>query len=200
MYKKEKNISNSADTVNLTGGTESGLKTGSPCDGPDFKTAGIETDRKAGPAGDGPDFKTGGTCGSLASYNKTHIKAGNNRYGTLSGKLSLLTLIGLSVAVLLLLAGFGLNFFNGAGNLNSGSLQEHALNPADLIDAIRNNQMQVGLLISYAGLIAIILVPAAGLIFIMSYFTCRKKYNLAITAAGVLFILILSAVIGLLKT
>jgi uncharacterized membrane protein len=111
-----------------------------------------------------------------------------------------LILIGLSVAVLLLLAGFGLNFFNGSGSLSLESLQEHALKPDVLIDAIKNNQMPASLIISYTGLLVIILVPAAGLIYILGYFTHRKKYYLALTAAGVLFILILSAVIGLLKS
>ena len=60
--------------------------------------------------------------------------------------------------------------------------------------------MPASLIISYTGLLAIILVPAAGLIYILGYFTYRKKYNLALTAAGVLFILILSAVIGLLRS
>ena len=141
----------------------------------------IEGNLKAGSACASTDHKTGGS------------------YSALSRKLYLLILIGLCAAVLLLLTGFGLNFFNGTGSLSLGSLQEHALNPSDLIDAIKNNQMPASLIISYAGLLAIILVPAAGLIYILGYFTQRKKYNLALTAAGVLFILILSAVIGLLK-
>jgi hypothetical protein len=179
MYKKEKNIINPADAVNLTGSTEADLK--------------------AGPAGDSADFKTTGNCSPLATGGKSGIKTGGS-YSALSGKLHLLILIGLSVAVLLLLAGFGLNFFNGARNLSLKSLQENTLSPTALIDAIENNQMPASLLAGYAGLIAMILVPAAGLIYILGYFTRRKKYNLALAAAGVLFILILSAVIGLLKS
>jgi uncharacterized membrane protein len=121
-------------------------------------------------------------------------------YSALSQKLFLLILIGLSVAVLLLLAGFTLDFLNGTGSLSLESLEEHALNPDFLFDAIKNNQMPASLIISYAGLLVIILVPAAGLIYILGYFTHRKKYHLALAAAGVLFILILSAVIGLLRS
>jgi hypothetical protein len=80
------------------------------------------------------------------------------------------------------------------------SLQDHALTPAGLIYLLKNNQIPASLIISYAGLLAIILVPAAGLIYILGYFTHKKKYKLALTAAGVLFVLILSAVIGLLKS
>jgi hypothetical protein len=40
----------------------------------------------------------------------------------------------------------------------------------------------------------------AGLIYIIWYYVYRKKNILALTAAGVLLILILSAVIGLLKS
>jgi hypothetical protein len=122
------------------------------------------------------------------------------KYSDLAEKLYLLILIGLCAAVLLLLAGFGLNFFSGARSLSLDSLQEHALTPAGLIYSLKNNQVPASLIISYAGLLAIILVPAAGLIYILGYFTLRKKYNLVLTAAGVLFILILSAVIGLLKS
>ncbi len=122
------------------------------------------------------------------------------KFSDLAEKLYLLILIGLCAAVLLLLAGFGLNFFNGAGSLSLDSLQEHALTPAGLIYSIKNNQVPASLIISYTGLLAIILIPAAGLIYMLGYFTLRKKYNLALTAAGVLFILILSAVIGLLKS
>jgi hypothetical protein len=141
----------------------------------------IEGKLKASSACDSADYKTGGS------------------YSALSRKLYILILIGLCAAVILLLTGFGLDFFNGAGSLSLGSLQEHALNPDFLIAAIKNNQMPASLIISYAGLLAIILVPAAGLIYILGYFMQRKKYNLALSAAGVLFILILSAVIGLLK-
>jgi hypothetical protein len=122
------------------------------------------------------------------------------KFSDLAEKLYLLILIGLCAAVLLLLAGFGLNFFNGAGSLSLDSLQEHALTPAGLIYSIKNNQVPASLILSYTGLLAIILIPAAGLIYMLGYFTLRKKYNLALTAAGVLFILILSAVIGLLKS
>ena len=122
------------------------------------------------------------------------------KFSDLAEKLYLLILIGLCAAVLLLLAGFGLNFFNGAGSLSLDSLQEHALTPIVLIYSIKNNQVPASLIISYAGLLVIILIPAAGLIYMLGYFTLRKKYNLVLTAAGVLFILILSAVIGLLKS
>ena len=122
------------------------------------------------------------------------------KYSALAEKLYLLILIGLCTAVILLLAGFCLNFFNGAGSLSLDSLQEHALTPAALIYLLKSNQVPASLTISYAGLLAIILVPAAGLIYILGYLTYRKKYNLALAAAGVLFILILSAVIGLLKS
>ncbi|HEX7560964.1 MAG TPA: DUF1634 domain-containing protein [Candidatus Humimicrobiaceae bacterium] len=122
------------------------------------------------------------------------------KFSDLAEKLYLLILIGLCAAVLLLLAGFGLNFFNGAGSLSFDSLQEHALTPAGLIYSIKNNQVPASLILSYTGLLAIILIPAAGLIYMLGYFTLRKKYNLVLTAAGVLFILILSAVIGLLKS
>ena len=153
---------------------------------------------KTGPISDSADFETGSNYSSL-SGNKTGIKAGES-HNFLPGKLYLLILIGLSVAVLLMLAGFGLNFFNGTRNLSLSSLQEHALNPADLIDAIKNNQMPASLLVSYAGLFTIIFVPMAGLIYIIWYYVYRKKNILALTAAGVLLILILSAVIGLLKS
>jgi hypothetical protein len=135
---------------------------------------------------------------SSASLNADYKSSGS--YSTLSRKLYLLILIGLCAAVLLLLVGFGLNFFNFAGSLNLDSLQEHALTPSGLIYLSKNNQMPASLIMSYAGLLAVILVPAVGLIYILGYFMYRKKYNLALTAAGVLFILILSAVIGLLKS
>jgi hypothetical protein len=178
MHNKEKNIINQAELVTLTGSAVADLKTS--------------------PANDGTDFKTAGACGPLQGIN-AEIKDSKS-YSALSVKLYLLILIGLSVAVLLLLAGFGLNFFNGAGSLNLDSLQEHALNPADLINALENNRMPASLMIGYAGFLVIILVPAAGLMYIIGYFFYRKKYNLALTATGVLFILILSAVIGLLKS
>jgi hypothetical protein len=141
-----------------------------------------EVDLKTSSASASADYKTGGS------------------YSALSRKLYILILIGLCAAVILLLAGFGLNFFNGAWSLNLDSLQELALTPAGLIYLLKNNQMPASLIISYSGLLAIILVPAAGLIYILGYFMHRKKYNLALAAAGVLFILILSAVIGLLKS
>jgi hypothetical protein len=127
------------------------------------------------------------------------MKTGKNS-STLSGKLYLLILVGLSAAILLLITGFAMDFFNGSWNLSLESLQEHTLNPAVLIDAIKNNQIPASLMIGYAGLFSIILVPALGLIYIIGYFFYLKKFNLALTAAGVLFILILSAVIGLLKS
>jgi hypothetical protein len=177
MHKKEKIIFDPADADNLNGSTEGNLKTISACASANLKTG---SDQRA------------------LSVDKSDIKTGGS-YSALSRKLYLLILIGLCAAVLLLLTGFGLNFFNNTGSLSLGNLQEHALNPDFLIFAIKNNQMPASLIISYAGLLAIILVPAAGLIYILGYFTQRKKYNLALTAAGVLFILILSAVIGLLK-
>ena len=179
MYNKEKNIINPADAANLTGNTEANIK--------------------ASLAGDSVDFKATGNCSPLASGSKSDIKTrGSN--SALAGKLYLLILIGLCAAVLLLLTGFGLNFFNGAGSLSLDSLHEHALTPADLTYLLKNNQMPASLIISYVGLLGIILVPVTGLIYILGYFTHRKKYNLALAAAGVLFILILSAVIGLLKS
>jgi hypothetical protein len=60
--------------------------------------------------------------------------------------------------------------------------------------------MPASLLVSYAGLFTIIFVPMAGLIYIIWYYVYRKKNILALTAAGVLLILILSAVIGLLNS
>jgi hypothetical protein len=197
MYKKEKNIIIPAKSANLTG-TESGLKTGSSGSGADFKIGSIKADLKTNPAGESADVKTIRDCNSIPGGNAA-IKAGDS-ISSLSGKLYLLILIGLSVAVLLLLAGFSLNFFKGDRDLNLNSLQENALAPADLIDAIKNNQMPSSLVMGYAGLLAIILVPAAGLIYIIGHFFYRKIYNLALAAAGVLFILILSAVIGLLKS
>jgi hypothetical protein len=157
----------------------------------------IQTGR-TGPAGESSDFKIGNVSGSM-SGNSNDVKTVKS-CSTLSGKLYLLILIGLSVAVFLMLSGMGLNFLNGAGDLNLDGLQENTFTPVFLIDAIKNSQMTANLLISYAGLIAMILVPAAGLVFILVHFTCRKKFNLALTAAGVLFMLILSAVIGLLKS
>jgi hypothetical protein len=139
-------------------------------------------DLKASSASAGADYRTAGS------------------YSALSRKLYILILIGLCAAVILLLAGFGLNFFSGAGSLNLDSLQEHALDPAGLTYLLKNNQMPAGQTISYAGLLAIILVPSAGLIYILGYFMHRKKYILALAAAGVLFILVLSAIIGLLKS
>jgi hypothetical protein len=180
MHKKEKNIINPANAANLTGGTEANLKAKS--------------------AGENADFKTGATsAGNILPGDKADKKTVGS-YSALSGKLYFLILVGLSVAILLMLAEFGLDFFNGTRNLSLESLHENALNPAGLIDAIKNSQMPASLLISYAGLLTIIFVPAAGLIYIMGYFTYRKKYSLALAAAGVLFILILSAVIGLLKS
>ena len=61
---------------------------------------------KTGPAGNGADFKNGSNYNSLPE-NKADIKAGES-YSFLSGKLYLLILIGLAVAVLLMFAGFGL--------------------------------------------------------------------------------------------
>jgi len=194
MHKKEKNILKPSDAARLTGGTKENLKADAPCGNADFKSGSNRNTL--------PENRADITTGSSRSFlpgNNTGVKTGQV-YSDLSGKLYLLILVGLSVAVLLMLAGFGLDFFNGAGSLSLDSLQEHALNPAGLIDAIKNNQMPASQLISYAGLLAIILVPAAGLIYIIGYFTHRKKYNLALTAAGVLFILILSAVTGLLKS
>jgi hypothetical protein len=136
---------------------------------------------------------------SAVSRDKADIKTGPS-YSVLSHKLYLLILIGLCAAVLLLLAGFGLGFFNSARDLSLGNLQEQAFSPDSLTDALKNNLIPASQLISYAGLLAIILVPAAGLIYIIGYFTYRKNNILALTAAGVLFILILSAVIGLLKS
>jgi uncharacterized membrane protein len=178
MHKKEKNTIDQAETISLAGSAEVNIKAIPTCDNADFRTGSNRNIL----AGNKSDYKTSGI------------------YSALSQKLYLLILIGLSVAVLLLLAGFGLNFFNGSGSLSLESLQEHALKPDVLIDAIKNNQMPASLIISYTGLLVIILVPAAGLIYILGYFTHRKKYYLALTAAGVLFILILSAVIGLLKS
>jgi hypothetical protein len=178
MHKKEKNIISRAKADDLAGRTGVILKANSARDNINFKT---QRSRNALPE-DRADIKTG------------------ENYSALSGKLYLLILIGLCAAVLLLLAGFSLNFFSGSGSLSLESLQEHALKPDVLIDAIKNNQMPATLIISYAGLLVIILVPAAGLIYILGYFTHRKKYNLGLTAAGVLFILILSAVIGLLRS
>jgi hypothetical protein len=179
MYRKEKNIVNPEDAARLACGSVESIKTS--------------------PAGGIADFKTGGNHNTLPG-NKTVKKAGGI-YTALSGKLYLLILVGLAVAVILMLAGFGLNYSIGTTrNLSLDSLQENNLNPDGLIDAIKNNKISSGLLISYAGLLTIILVPAAGLIYIIGHFTYIKKYNLALAAAGVLFILILSAVIGLLKS
>jgi hypothetical protein len=127
------------------------------------------------------------------------MKSGKN-YSTLAEKLYLLILAGLSVAVLLLVTGFTMALINGAQNLSLDSLQEHALNPSGLIHAIKNSQMPASMLISYAGLLTMILVPAAGLVYIIGHYTYIKKYNLALSAAGVLLILAMSAVIGLLKS
>ena len=197
MYKKEKNTIIPAKSANLTG-TESDLKTRAAGSGADFKIGSIKADLKTNLAGESADVKTIRDCNSIPGSNAA-IKVGDSN-SALSGKLYLLILIGLSVAVLLLLAGFSLYFFNGDRDLNLNSLQENALVPADLIDTIKNNQMPASLVMGYAGLLAIILVPAIGLIYIIGHFFYRKTYSLALAAAGVLFILILSAVIGLLKS
>jgi hypothetical protein len=195
MHKKEKNIINRTDSDSLAGRTEVILKANSARDNINLKTG---RSQNALPE-DMADIKTGGTSNrSTASGDKTYLNTGPG-YSALSRKLYMLILIGLCAAVLLLLAGFFLDFFNGSGSLSLENLQEQALTPAGLIYSLNNNQMPASLLISYAGLLAIIFVPAAGLIYIIGYFTYRKKYNLALTAAGVLFILILSAVIGLLR-
>jgi hypothetical protein len=186
MHKKEKNIINRTDSDSLAGRTEVILKANSARDNINLKTG---RSQNALPE-DMADIKTGGTSNrSTASGDKTYLNTGPG-YSALSRKLYMLILIGLCAAVLLLLAGFFLDFFNGSGSLSLENLQEQALTPAGLIYSLNNNQM---------GLLAIIFVPAAGLIYIIGYFTYRKKYNLALTAAGVLFILILSAVIGLLR-
>jgi len=133
------------------------------------------------------------------NQNLTSQKTGT--FSSLSGKLYLLILIGLSVAALLMLAGFGLNFTGSPSqDLSLENLQEINLKPGDLIQALKNNQMPAGLLVSYIGLFMMILVPISGLIFIIGYYSYSKKRALALTAAGVLFILIMSALIGLLKS
>ena len=177
MSKKSKNIINSSDPVNLSG-TEANFKTGSAKDSTDL----INSNNY-----------------SYLSENKNEPKTSES-YRSLSWKLYILILIGLSIAVLLMLAGFGMYFTNSAQNLSLGNLQENALNHADLIYLLKNNQLPASLLISYTGVLTIIFVPMAGLIYIIGYFAYRKHKILALTAAAVLFILILSAAIGLLKT
>ena len=200
MYKKDKNkISQVSQTGKISQTFRNG-RNGSTGDRADIKTGGIEANLKACSAGCSTDFKTVSDRVSLAPGDKADIKTGGS-YSTLSEKLYLLILIGLSVAVLLMLAGFGLNFLNsGARTLSLGSLQEHALNPADLIYLLKNNQMPASMIAGYAGVLTIIFIPAAGLIYIIGYFAYRKNNILALTAAGVLLILIMSAVIGLLKS
>ncbi len=194
MYKKDKNkISQTGKNGPLSGSADCKTgKNGQVNIGIDSKTSkptgksvplGSNTDCKSTPLSGGADYKT------------------TSRHIFLSKKLYLLILVGLTVSVLLMIAGFGLNFITGdTRNLSLEGIQEHALNPDDLIDLINNGQLTASMLLIYTGLLAMILVPAAGLIYITGYFIYKKQNTLALTAAGVLFILILSALIGLLKS
>jgi uncharacterized membrane protein len=117
----------------------------------------------------------------------------------LNSNLNKIITVGLLVALILMVAGFLVNAARNNVALDIEELEENTLGLKELYNTLKSTGNSIIFLLSYLGIFILILVPVAGVIFTLAYFTSRKNLKLSLISTGVLLILILSAVIGFIR-
>jgi uncharacterized membrane protein len=106
--------------------------------------------------------------------------------------------IGLIISLIFMAAGFILNFIKGS-----------PIEPEKLVlnENVYHNSIEYlkGFIAltpesySFTGILFLILIPVAGVIFAIFFFAKRKNYKLALISTGVLVILLISFLVGFFK-
>lgn len=106
--------------------------------------------------------------------------------------------IGLIISLVLMLAGFVFGIFS---NVSKGNIIDNAEENIELdqfISELVNNKEFDPWLLSSVGILIMIAIPVAAVLFVSIYFLIKKNYKLCLISAGVLLVLALSAVAGFL--
>ncbi|MBM3709881.1 MAG: DUF1634 domain-containing protein [Actinobacteria bacterium] len=118
---------------------------------------------------------------------------------TLRINLSRIITIGLSIALILMTAGFIVNAAAGKIELDIEKLEKNTSGLKEFYSSLKNTDNLIIFLLSHLGIFILILVPAAGVIFSLIYFILKKNWKPAAISIGVILVLILSGVIGFIK-
>jgi len=118
---------------------------------------------------------------------------------TLRINLSRIITIGLSIALILMTAGFIVNAAAGKIELDIEKLEKNTFGLKEFYSSLKNTDNLIIFLLSHLGIFILILVPAAGVIFSLIYFILKKNWKPAAISIGVILVLILSGVIGFIK-
>lgn len=114
-------------------------------------------------------------------------------------KLYMIVAIGLIISTTVLAAGFFLNTFKSGNPFDINKLNENTFNPDNFFEIIRNPVLSKLPLINYAGIFILILVPVAGLVYMLVYYVMERNLKKIAITAGVIIILASSTVIGFLR-
>ena len=106
--------------------------------------------------------------------------------------------IGLIISLAFMIAGFVFGMFN---NINEGNIIETSEDNIKLdqfVSGLKNNKEFDPWLLSSIGILIMIAIPVAAVLFALTYFLIKKNYKLCLISIGVLLVLILSAIAGFL--
>lgn len=107
--------------------------------------------------------------------------------------------IGLIICLVFMVAGIAFYVFNGIKAVNIAEISEDNIGLKQLIYGLINNREFDFELLTSIGILALIAIPIAAVIFVLIYFLIRKNYRQCLISIGVLLILILSIIAGLVQ-
>ena len=105
---------------------------------------------------------------------------------------------GLIIGLVFMAAGFILNFINGI-TIEPEKLVLNKDVYHNLIEYLKGFITLTPESYSFTGILILILIPVAGVIFAIFFFAKRKNYKLALISTGVLIILAISFLVGFFK-
>ncbi len=106
--------------------------------------------------------------------------------------------IGLIISLIFMAAGFILNFIKGSP-IEPEKLVLNANVYHNSIEYLKGFITLTPESYSFTGILFLILIPVAGVIFAIFFFAKRKNYKLAFISTGVLIILLISFLLGFFK-
>lgn len=122
-----------------------------------------------------------------------------NKPGLPAARLYKIMAAGLIISMAVLAAGFLINIIKYDNFADMEKLEENSLNPDFIYDMIKDPSFSRLPLINYAGIIMLILVPVAGLVYVLAFYIRMKNTKTALIIVAVILILALSAAIGFIR-
>ena len=122
---------------------------------------------------------------------KNNLKTRN-----LNRHLFLLITVALAIAMAFLLFSFILNIIMDRNYSDIKNLESNTIKLADFSSIIKNRAGTDFILLPYTGILILIAIPITGLLYAAGYFIYRRNIRFALISAGVLFIIILSLLLG----